>query len=250
MPGLQSSATLQGLMGQRQLQSNLGQLTAAAGQAGGFGSNPLSKLAGGAASATALNNEGVQRNIQNMYMGAMGSANQAGMNAGSQNLANTMANQNSLLGGYGNMFNAGNSMMGAGYNAGRNNLNMQQNAGGLQQNYNQFVTDSQRKQFMDQQTIPMQDIMSRLNAFSGLASTFGKNKNTQSSTPSLWNQGMAIGSAAMNLSGMMPSFGAGGAGGGVPLGGGFNANLGAGGLGGTTYGQQFAVPQLPPGLGV
>jgi hypothetical protein len=124
MPGMQGAAAMQGLMGSRALQSNLGQLTAAAGQAGGsLGSNPMSKLANSAASATALQNEGTQRNIQNMYMNAAGAANQAAMGAGQQNLRSGQSFDMGQLSGYGKLGAMGQGMANSGlnnmYNAGK-----------------------------------------------------------------------------------------------------------------------------------
>jgi len=224
MPGMQGAAAMQGLMGSRALQSDLGQLTSAAGQSGSFGSNPLSKLANGAASATALNNEGTQRNVQNMYMNAAGQANQAAMGAGQANLRSGQSFDLGQLSGYGKMGVMGQGMANSGlsnmYNAGKTQygLDQAQVQGGLA-NY-------QNNMFGQQQFNT-----NRFNPAYNAANAFKTTNSTTTQNPSMMsNLGQVAGLAgsiyggfggAGGLSGMF-----GGGGGGV--GGLSSGNLAAG----------------------
>lgn len=180
MPGLQSQAALQGKLSSRALQGDLGQLMGAAGAAGQFGTGVGSKLANQSASASALNQEALQRNIQNMYMGAQSQANQAGMNAGLQNMNALNRNDANVLGGYQNLAGMGRGMAGMGVQG----LNMGLKAGQMQQGLDQFGADASRQQFMDQQSIPLADAMARGNFAGNLGATFGKSTSTTTQKPS------------------------------------------------------------------
>jgi hypothetical protein len=108
MPGLQSSAALQGKLSSRALDSNLGQLMGAAGSKfGQFGTGLSSKLSQGAASATALSQENLQKNLQNLYLGGANMANQNAYGSGMANLGAAQGFDRNMLTGYGNMTNMG-----------------------------------------------------------------------------------------------------------------------------------------------
>ena len=181
MPGLQSQAALQGKLSSRALQSDLGQLMGAAGAAGQFGTGVGSKLAGQSAAASALNQEALQRNIKNLYMGARGQANQAGLNAGLQNMNALNRNDAQVLGGYGNLANMGKGMAGMGLQG----LGLGLKAGQIQQGLDQFGIDSARQQFMDRQMIPMQDAMARAQLAGNLGQAFGTTTSRTKNNPSL-----------------------------------------------------------------
>lgn len=197
MPGLEGMVNAQGRMSSMGLQSNLGQLISQAGNIGGLSSNPMSKLGQGSAALQAQNTLNNQMFAGNLYNQAAGMANANAMNAGSQNLASGQAFDRNMLGNYGSMMNMGLGMQGTGLDA----MNY---AGSNMQKYDQFARDMQRQQFMDQQTIPMQDIQNRLGTFSGLASTFGRTKQTSqgSSLDGLMKGIGAIGSIAGSIYGM------------------------------------------------
>jgi len=228
MPGLRSAVDAQGRMSSQALQSDLGQLVSQANQSGVIGSNPLSKLSQGSAALTAQNQLNNQQFAANLYSQANSQANQGGMSAGLANQRANINNQGNILSGYNNLLGIGNNMLGSGYNAGIQNLGLMGRAAGARQDYDQFQTDMQRQQFMDQQTIPMQDALSRMNAAGNIANVFGTQTTNQTNTPSRFNQFMALGSAA---AGMPASFGSS-----------WGSIFGSGG-GGAPVG----VPQLPPG---
>lgn len=197
MPGLQSQAALQGKLSSRALQSDLGQLMGAAGAAGQFGTGVGSKLAGQSAAASALNQEALQRNIQNMYMNAQGQANQMGFNSGMANMNALNRNDAQVLGGYGQLANFGKGMTGMGLQG----LDMGLRAGQIQQNLDQFAVDSARKQFMDQQMLPMQDAMARAGLAGQLGQAFGKTTTHSKSNPSFMSSLGQLGSFGMNMMG-------------------------------------------------
>lgn len=174
MPGLESSAALQGKLSSRALDSQLGQLMGAAGTSGQFGSNLASKLSQGAASASALSQEALQSNIQNLYMNARNAANNAGMTAGGRNMSALNQNRQDLLGGFRNMGQMG-------FDFGRIGGGMMGAAGQGLQDYNQMYTDNLRQQYMDQQAIPIQDMINRINTYGSLGG-----QSTASTDNSLW----------------------------------------------------------------
>ena len=196
MPGLRSAVDAQGKLSSMALQSNLGQLVS--GSAGaGFGSNPLSKLGqGGAAlqAQTALNN---QNFAANLYNNANAMATNAGMTAGGANMNALNANDARVLGGYGQMANFGKGMAGMGLGG----LDMGLRAGQIQQNLDQFGVDSARQQFMDRQTIPMQDAMARAQMSGNLGQMFGKTTTRTKSSPSMMSSLGQLGSFGMNMMG-------------------------------------------------
>ena len=196
MPGLKSAVDAQGKMSSMALQSNLGQLVS--GSAGaGFGSNPLSKLGqGGAAmqAQTALNN---QQFAAGLYNQANSAATNAGMQAGGANMNALNRNDSQVLGGYGNLANMGRGMAGMGMQG----LNMGLKAGQIQQNMDQFGVDSARQQFMDQQTIPMQDAMNRAQLAGNLGQAFGTTTQRTQSNPSMMSSLGQLGSFGMNMMG-------------------------------------------------
>jgi len=172
--GLTSQANLAGLLSSRNLDSQLGQLMGAAGTTGQFGTQLSSKLAGNAASANALSREALQGQIQNLYTNAAGTAANAGMSAGGKNMASAIGNQQALLGGYRNMANMG-------FNFGRQGAGLMGAAGTGLQDYNQMYTDNLRHQFMDRQSIPITDMINRINTYGSLGG-----QQTNSVDNSLW----------------------------------------------------------------
>ena len=216
MPGMQGAAAMQGLMGSRALQSNLGQLTAAAGQAGGsLGSNPMSKLANSAASATALQNEGTQRNIQNMYMNAAGSANQAAMGAGQQNLRSGQAFDQGQLAGYGKLGAAGQSMAGMG-------LGNMYNAGNMQHKLDQAQVQGGLANYQNNMFGQQQFNTGRFNPAYNAANAFKTTSTTQTHNPSGMSKLGQVAGLAGSIYGGMGGMGGlssifGGGGGGMGL---------------------------------
>lgn len=196
MPGLRSAVDAQGRMSSMGLQSNLGQLVS--GSAGaGFGSNPLSKLGQGSAALISQNRLNDQTFAANLYNQANAQAAQAGMGAGMANMNALNANDARVLGGYGNMANMGRGALGVGLQG----LNMGLNAGQLQQNFDQFGIDMARQQFMDKQTIPMQDAMARAQMSGQLGQMFGKTTTRTKSSPSMMSGLGQLGSFGMNMLG-------------------------------------------------
>jgi hypothetical protein len=228
MPGLRSAVDAQGKISSMGLQSNLGQLTSAAGATGGsLGSNPLSKLGqGGAAlqAQTALNN---QNFAAGLYNNANSAATQAGMTAGGANMNALNRNDMNVLGGFGKLAGMGQGMAGAGYGAGMNNLGMGLKAGQIQQGYDQSLLDSEFNRYKNnmygQQSF-------NLNALQGLGQ-IGSQFSTQTTTqnPSMMsNLGQVAGLAGsiFGMGGGMGMFGGGG--GGIPaMGSAANAASGA-----------------------
>lgn len=213
MPGLQSSAALQGKLSSRALDSNLGQLMGAAGTTGQFGTNLSSKLSQGAASATALSQENLQRNLQNLYLGGANMANRNAYGAGMANLGAAQGFDRNMLTGYGNMTNMGASAM-------KDALGFMQSAGQGQQRYDQFATDMARKQFMDRQSIPLQDAAARAQLGSQIGQAFGTTTQRQRNDYSLFDKIGGIASLGQSLFGMasgIPGFGGGGSAGGFGL---------------------------------
>jgi hypothetical protein len=179
MPGLKSAVDAQGKLSSMALQSNLGQLVSGSSGAG-FGSNPLSKLGQGSAALqaqTALNN---QNFAAGLYNNANTMATNAGMTAGGANMNALNANDSRVLGGYGNLANMGRGMAGMGLQG----LNMGLKAGQMQQGLDQFGIDMARQQFMDRQTIPMQDAMARAQLSGNLGQAFGTTTSKTKSNPS------------------------------------------------------------------
>ena len=213
MPGLQSSAALQGKLSSRALDSNLGQLMGAAGTTGQFGTDLSSKLSQGAASATALSQEALQRNLQNLYLGGANMANQNAYGAGMANFGAAQNFDRNMLTGYGNMTNMGASAM-------KDALGFMQSGSLGQQQYDQFATDMARKQFMDRQSIPLQDAMSRAQLGSQIGQAFGTTTNQISQDYSLFDKIGGIASLGQSLFGMasgIPGFGGGGSAGALVL---------------------------------
>jgi hypothetical protein len=195
MPGMQGAAAMQGLMGSRALQSDLGQLTAAAGQSGSFGSNPLSKLSNSAASATALNNEATQRNVQNMYMNAAGQANQAAMGAGQANLRSGQAFDMGQLSGYGKMGAMGQGMASMG-------LNNMYRAGGMQNALDQAQVQGNLANYQNNMFGQQQFNTNRFNPAYNAANAFKSTSQTTTQNPSMMsNLGQIAGVAGSIMGG-------------------------------------------------
>lgn len=247
MPGLQNQATQMGIMGSRQNQSQLGQLMSAAGNVGQFGSGKASSpLANQAASASALNREATQNAIGNMYMGGSQMANNNAMASSQANMQGQQSYYNNLISGYGNLGNAGGNMFNMGLSGANNAIGNMNQAGQTQQRYDQFMTDMNRQQFMDKQTIPMNDYLSRINALSSIGGTTTATAPEKSLSQRIGSgiQGAAMG-AGMGGD-LMSMFGTGGGGGGMsnlfgggPTIGNQGYQLGSTGLGNTTMGQRF-----------
>lgn len=194
MPGLESAAALQGKLSSRALDSQLGQLMGAAGTSGQFGSKMASKLAGNAAAASALSQEALQGNIQNMYMNARNAANQAGMTAGGANMNALNANRANLLSGYGNLANMG--MQGA-----MAGLGAMQDAGAAQFGYDKYKTQAGLDQYNANLFGQQQFYANQLNPLANVGATFGKNTVTNTQNPSLASGLGQLGSFGMNMMG-------------------------------------------------
>ena len=214
MPGLQSSAALQGKLSSRALDSQLGQLMGAAGTSGQFGSSLSSKLSQGAASASALSQEALQGNIQNMYMNARNAANQAGMTAGGRNMDALNANRANLLSGYGNMANMG--MRGA-----MAGLGAMQDAGRTQFGYDQYKTQAGLDQYNANLFGQQQFYANQLNPLANVGQMFGKNTSTTTQSPSMMQN---LGSIAGLAGSIYGGFGG--------MGGGLGSLFGTGDMGG------------------
>lgn len=213
MPGLESRATMEGKLSSRALDSNLANLMSAAGLAGGTaGSNLSSKLSQGAASATALSQEALQRSLQDLYLSG---ANMANQNAYGSGMANLESGQNfdlNMLRGYGNMTNMGASAM-------KDALNMIGAAGTGTQRYDQFERDAARQQFMDRQSIPLQDAMARAGLAANIGDMFGTTTQELRQDYSLFDQIGGLASLGQSIGGMISGLGGfgGGASGGFSM---------------------------------
>jgi hypothetical protein len=174
MPGMTSQAALQGNLSSRALDSQLYGLMDASGASGQFGSTAASKLLGNSAQANALSREALMGGIGNMYMNASGMGISNAMTAGRDNMNAMNQNRLNLLGGYSKMGQMG-------FDFGRVGSGMMGAAGQGLQDYNQMYTDNLRQQFMDRQSIPIQDMMNRINVYGGLG---GQSTNTVEN--SLW----------------------------------------------------------------
>lgn len=183
MPGLEAMVGAQGRMSSMGLQSNLGQLVSQAGQSGSLGGNPMSKLGQGSAALQAQNTLNNQMFAGNLYNQAAGMGNANAMSSGAANLQSGQMYDSNMLGGYANIANMGRGLGQMGLGMQGTGMDAMNFAGSNMQKYDQFARDMQRQQFMDRQTIPMQDIQNRLGVFSNLSAQFGKNKQTQSGSP-------------------------------------------------------------------
>ena len=223
--GMTSSANLQGLLSQRNLDSQLGQLMGAAGTTGQFGSSLSSKLAGGAASANALSQQALQGNIQNMYgQAAQGAAN-AGMSAGGQNLNSAIGRDSSMLSGYGNMMNMGLRSQGAGLGAMRQ-------AGMDQFGYDKYKTQAGLDQYNNNLFGQQSFYANQLNPLANVGQAFGTRTSTQTQSPSgMQNLASVAGLAGSvfggmgGMSGLSSLFGGGGGGTGMAAAFGQGANM-------------------------
>lgn len=174
MPGLTSQSALQGNISSRALDSNIMKLIGEAGGTGQFGSKAATQLLGNSAMANALSKEALIGGIGNMYMNAAGQGISNAMTAGGRNMSALNQNRQDLLGGFRNMGQMG-------FDFGRIGGGIMGAAGQGLQDYNQMYTDNLRQQYMDQQSIPIQDMMNRINTYGSLGG-----QSTASTDNSLW----------------------------------------------------------------
>ena len=214
-PGLQSAAALEGRLSSRALDSTLGNLMSDAGLTGGFGTNLSSKLSQGAASASALSQEALQKSIQDLYMGAANIANKNAYGAGSQNLASARAFDSGMLGGYGNMYSMG-------LKGGAVGLDAMRQAGMDRFNYDDYRVQAGLDEYNNNLFGRQKFYGNQLGALADVGSLFGTNvtRNT-SSLSGLGKIGALAGLAGsiygggFGLPGMSSLFGGGGASGGT-----------------------------------
>ena len=174
MPGLTSQSALQGNISSRALDSNIMKLIGEAGGTGQFGSKAATQLLGNSAMANALSKEALIGGIGNMYMNAAGQGISNAMTAGGRNMSALNQNRQDLLGGFRNMGQMG-------FDFGRIGGGIMGSAGQGLQDYNQMYTDNLRQQYMDQQSIPIQDMINRINTYGSLGG-----QSTASTDNSLW----------------------------------------------------------------
>lgn len=220
MPGLKGMVEAGGRMSSMGLQSNLGQLTSAAGASGSLGSNPLSKLGQGGAALTAQNALNQQQFAAGLYNNANAAATQAGMTAGGANMNALNRNDMNVLGGYGKLAGMGQGLAGAGYGAGLRNLGLGLQAGQIQQGYDQSKLDAEFNRYKNNMFGQQQFNLNALQGLTSTGSTFGS--TTTTSNPSgIGKLGQVAGLAgsvfgmAGGAGGLGSLFGLGG-GGGIP----------------------------------
>ena len=196
MPGLRSAVDAQGKISSMGLQSDIGQLVSGSSGAG-FGSSPLSKLGQNSAALIAQNRLNDQTFAANLYNQANAQATAAGMGAGRANMDALNRTDAQVLGGFGNLAGMGRGMA----QLGLGGLDMGLRAGQIQQNLDQFGVDSARRQFMDQQFIPMQDAMARAQLAGNLGQAFGTTTSRTKGSGSLMGGLGQLGSFGMNMLG-------------------------------------------------
>ena len=175
--GMTSSANLQGLMSQRNLDSQLYGLMQESGSSSPLGSNVSSKLLGNSAQANALSRQALQGSIQNMYgQAATGSVN-AGMSAGSQNLNSAIGRDSSMLNGY-------NSMMNQGMNAQTTGLGAMRQAGMDQFGYDQYKTQAGLDQYQNNMYGQQGFYANQLNPLANVGQMFGTRSTRTDNNPS------------------------------------------------------------------
>jgi hypothetical protein len=199
MPGIRSAVDAQGKISSMGLQSNLGQLVSDAGaNTGAFGSNPLSKLGQGSAALQAQNTLNNQQFAAGLYNTANAGAMGAGMQAGAANLNSANALDSNVLSGYGRLAGMGQSMAGAGYGAGLQNLGLGLKSGQIQQAYDQSKIDALMKNHYLGQSVASADIMNRIGSLGGLGGQTSVQSNPWQSAWAGAQGGLALWDAFKN----------------------------------------------------
>jgi hypothetical protein len=108
-----------------------------------------------------LTDQNIAQFGSDIWKNAANQSNQMGFNAGSQNLGSANNFDQNMVNNYGQYAQQGANMVGQGYDMNTNNLGIGQNAGGLQQGYNQSVADSSRAQWDQDQNQPWIDQKNR-----------------------------------------------------------------------------------------
>jgi hypothetical protein len=134
-----------------------------------------------------------------IYQNATNQAQNAGMNAGSQNMA---AQQN--------LFNTGANSLNNAYSMNQGNLQNQYGAGQYQQGFDQQGADFNRQQWDTEQTNPWLYEGQRMQNLTNTGNTFGTQTNTQESSPGLGNVGLQLAGAWLGGGGGNPLAGFGG----------------------------------------
>ena len=234
--GMDQTASRLGLQSQRNLNSQMGQLQQAAGMSGQFGSKAGKRLLGQSAMASALNREGLQNSLNNLYQGAAGVANQgamqgsmAGFNAANQNRSNIL---NTLMG-----------MGRLGFGIGQQGLQNQYTAGMGQFGYDKYAKDMDLKDYMNRVYGQQGFLGNQLNAATGVGSAFGTTTQRKQGNVLDALSGIAgVAGSFMGLGGLGGGMG-GGMGGGIPGAGGVPLNVGSSlGMGG---GYSNYMPYMP-----
>jgi len=201
---------------QQQLRSNLNTIGAGANQAGAFGGSRQGVQEGIAQSQAALGSEKYLGDLLNAQWGnALITSGQIGLQAGQQGLASNTALANLLQGGYGANQKLGADIMSSnlsqGLGAAQNlpqSLTSLQNmmlgqsnalnqAGTLQQQYQQQLLNAQQGAFAQAQAFPYQQLQTLLGAVSGIPYSTSNTGFAQEMNPYYSNPyGQAIGGAA------------------------------------------------------
>lgn len=219
MPGLTGAVERNGVLTSRQLDSDLAQLRAAGGGGGNTRTGQQSAL------AQALAAERQDDFVLDAFGAASGAANNAGMSAGTMNLNQGNLFDNQIMGGFSDLMRTGINGMITGNNANNLNMELARGAGNAFQAFDQGVLDAERQQFMDSQSIPINDMLTRLNAMTNVGNMFGEQTTTTTQNPSTFSNLANLAGTAMNIAGfaggngwlgssfqnMLNPFGAGGA---------------------------------------
>lgn len=212
--------------GQQQLALANQGIAQQANNVGAFGGSRQGVQQGVAEAQTAL---GTQQQIANMlntgWGNALNAGNQIGLQAGQQGLTTNTLLANLLSGGYGANQTAGANIMQQNLNAGLNaaqqlpntlaaqqaaylgQTNALNQAGTLQQQYQQNILNSQQAAFAQQQAFPYQQLQTLLGAVSGIPYSTSNTGTFSQNTPFSSNPyGQAVGGAAA-LGGLAGGFG-------------------------------------------
>ena len=159
-PGMggQYDAMMRDPIRQYQEQTIPGINSAAAGSGNSFATIPFNK---GAIAARGLADRGADT-AANIWTNASNQANQAAYGAGGMNLDSANAQQGNLLDTYGNYASLGGNMLNSAYNMGTGNVNMQNKAGLMQNQFDQNWINSEVDRWNYEQNAPMNHLGQQL----------------------------------------------------------------------------------------
>ena len=206
---------------------------------GGGGGN--TKFGQQGALGQAMANQNIQQMGTDLWQTAAFGADRNAMNAGGQNLSSANNFDQNMLANYGMYGDAGTGMMQTGYDMGKSNMGLAQNAAGIQQGYDQSLVDADVQRHNFEQNEPW----NRQQNMQNLTNQWRNNASFQDSGMSLLEgafNGAQAGAGIYNA--FAPVFNQGG--GGNYANGGFG-NAPANSGGGTVYNPQTDPVQQGPG---